>query len=107
MSLFIDPPVDIRPPQSRPQQGRVNKLAALSLLVALTGIVTYAGLFVAAVMAHVAMHQLRRNREHNTERGRAMAIASLWISYTAIVAMPLALCVYLVLAYMALPQPVF
>lgn len=102
MSLFIDPPVD-----TRPQQARVNKLAALSLLVALTGIVTYAGLFVAAVMAHVAMHQLRRNHEHNTERGRGLAIASLWISYTAIVVMPLALCAYLFLAYMALPQPVF
>lgn len=98
MSLFIDPPVD-----PRPQRERVNRLAAFSLLVAVTGIVTYAGLFVAAVMAHVALRRLR----HNHERGRAVAIASLWISYTAIVAMPLALSIYLVLAYMALPQPVF
>ena len=101
MSLFIDPAVDIRP-----KKEHINRLAALSLLAALTGIITHAGLFVAAV-AHVAMSQLRHNHEHNTERGRGLAIASLWISYTATIAMPLVLCIYLVLAYMALPQPVF
>ncbi|MFF2053811.1 hypothetical protein ACFVU2_19560 [Leifsonia sp. NPDC058194] len=91
---------------SRPTRPRVNALAVVALIVAVSGFLNVIGFLVGPVLAHVALLRLRAGRCRGQEaRGRGLAIAALVIAYGAIVLGAVALLVMLVGAYIALPPP--
>lgn len=104
MGLFLHETTEI----TAPVRDRVSMLAAVSLIVAVTGFLNVIGFVVAPVLAHVALVRLALGRARGEKtRGRGLAIAALWISYSVLVAGALALLAILVAAYAALPTPHF
>ncbi|MCI4659671.1 DUF4190 domain-containing protein [Cryobacterium zhongshanensis] len=79
----------------------VSALAVASLIVAATGFLNVVGFIVGPVLAHIALIRLRKTHE----RGRRLAIATLWVSYGSLIAAGVSLLVILIAAYAALPQP--
>lgn len=90
---------------SDPPRPRMSVLAAVSLVVALSGFVNVIGFLVGPAPAHIALVRLSfgRRRGENT-RGRGLAIAALWVSYLILISGALTLLAILVLAYAALPS---
>lgn len=104
MGLFLHETTEI----SAPERPRVSMLAAVSLMVAVSGFVNIIGFVIAPVLAHVALVRLALGRAREEKvRGRGLAIAALWVSYSVLIVGALALLTILVAAYAALPTPNF
>ncbi|MCY1718550.1 hypothetical protein OVA26_16560 [Microbacterium sp. SL62] len=84
---------------------RLSTLAVLSLVVTATGFLTAIGFVLGAVLAHLALVRLRFDRGAHRRRGRRLAIAALWLSYTALIGAGVALLVVLLVAFAELPAP--
>jgi hypothetical protein len=96
MGLFLDEIATTKRPP-------VSALAVISLIVAATGFINVVGFFAGPVLAHIALVKIRKTHE----RGRRLAIATLWISYCTIIVAVVTLLVILIAAYAALPSPDF
>lgn len=91
---------------SRPTRPRVDTLAVVALIVAISGFLNIIGFLVGPVLAHVALLRLRAGRRRGPSiRGRGLAIAALVISYGVLVVGGTTLLVILIAAYIALPTP--
>jgi len=98
LGLFIDP---IPAPRAR-----FSVLAGLSLAVSMSGLLTFVGFLLGAVMAAVSLVRLRAGRRRGIHRGgRGAAIAALWISGCGSVLSVAVMLAILVSAYAALPTP--
>jgi hypothetical protein len=96
MGLFLDnivTPTDTRPP--------LNVWAVTSIIVSLTGFINIVGFLVGPALAHIALFKMRRTKE----RGRALALVTLWVSYVFLLGSLVTLAVILIISYAALPSP--
>lgn len=85
---------------------RVSRTATFALISASVGVLTAVGLLFAIPLGHIALVRIYLQREAGVEvRGRRLAIAALWVSYSMLVIGVGAFLVMLVAAYAALPSP--
>ncbi|WP_311245309.1 MULTISPECIES: DUF4190 domain-containing protein [unclassified Microbacterium] len=85
---------------------RVSRTAVVALISAACGFLTAIGFVIAIVLGHLALIRMYFQRSNGTpKRGRRLAIAALWISYTALTIAAAALLTILLIAYAELPAP--
>lgn len=100
MGLFLNEITLHRPAK------RTSALAVWSLIITATGFLKVVGFVAGPVLAYVALMRLRIRRDRGeTLRGRGLAISAIVLAAVAVGAAVVAILIFLLAAYAALPSP--